>query len=137
MTSHKRDLNEISNETVTEESHFAYWVVGDSEGDAIALHGYRGPHGEKESRGIAGPVGSKGNVRRRGTQGPEGPPGKIGKMGPVGSRCGIGSRGEKGDKGDTGNVGQQEPAGPQGNTGHLQSLPFENLLKNISHLYKC
>ena len=86
LTSHKRDLNKISNETVTEASHLAYWVVVDSDGDTIALQGDRGPPGEKGSRGIAGLVGSRGSVGKRDTQGHESPPGKVSKMGPVGSR---------------------------------------------------
>ena len=106
LRSHKRDLNEISNETVTVESHLAYWVVVDSDDDAIALQGDKEPAEEKGSRGVAGPVG------KHVAPVPESPPGNIGRMGPVGSRGGIGARAEKGDKGDTSNVGQQRPVGP-------------------------
>ena len=34
----------------------------DSDGDAIALQGVRGPPGEKGSRGVAGPVESRGSL---------------------------------------------------------------------------
>ena len=54
------------------------WHI-DSDGDAIALQGDRGP-GEKVSRGVAGPVGNKGSVGKRGAQGSDGPPGKVCKM---------------------------------------------------------
>ena len=126
----------VSQETITETNHLAYWVEGDvEEGDGIiAIKGDQGRRGEQGSSGDRGQTGSKGDkgepgVRgrpggdgKRGASGAGGPPGKIGKMGPpgvAGERGVKGSDGGQGTKGETGSRGAKGERGERGVEGTM------------------
>ena len=70
----------------------AYWVVVDSDGDAIALQGDRGPPGVKGSRGVASRNGIEAHAEKcdsgdTGCVGQQESAGPQGNTGPTGVQC--------------------------------------------------
>ncbi|HEL0016483.1 LPXTG cell wall anchor domain-containing protein [Streptococcus equi] len=93
------------------------------EKDSLGIPGQQGPKGDTGPQcepGLPGPKGDTGPQCEPGQQGPKGdtgPQGEPGQQGPKGDTGPQGEPGQQGPKGDTGPQGEPGQQGPKGDTG--------------------